>query len=196
MNTKKKPEVIATERVYDGRVFGLRDDTVRMPDGSTVRRQVVEHPGAVAVLAFEGEEVLLVEQYRHPAGEALLEVPAGTLEQGESPEACAARELEEETGFRAARLAPLGLLRPSPGICTEVIWLFEAAELAKTEARPEPDEELTLVRLPFDEALARAADGRITDGKTVACLFRAAARRGRVAGVAGGWRGGRSCPGS
>jgi len=176
---EEKPEVIESERVYSGRVFGLRDDTLRMPDGTTLKRQVIEHPGAVAVLAFEEDgDVLLVQQYRHPAGEALLEVPAGTLEANEPPEACARRELEEEAGRRAGRLAPLGILRPSPGICDEIIWLFEATELETTPARPEPDEALTLVPLAFDEALARAADGRITDGKTIACLFRAAGRYG------------------
>ncbi len=136
--------------------------------------QIVRHPGGVGVLPVHGDgSVTLIRQFRPAANDWLLEVPAGRIDPGEDPADCGRRELAEETGLSAAVLAPLGVLRSSPGVFDEVIHLFLARELAQKEARPERYEEIETVRLPLEEARRMALDGRITDGKTIAALFRA-----------------------
>jgi ADP-ribose pyrophosphatase len=126
--------------------------------------------GIVSLL--DGGRVVLVRQYRHGPRERTLEIPAGTLEPGEAPEACAAREIEEEVGYRAGRLLPMGPFYPSPGICTEVIHLFAATELVEVGARPEPDEDIDIEIYPLEEAMRMSVDGRIRDGKTITALAR------------------------
>ncbi len=136
--------------------------------------QIVRHPGGVGVLPLHDDgSVTLIRQFRPAADDYLLEVPAGRLDPGEDPAACGRRELAEETGLSAAVLAPLGVLRPSPGVFDEVIHLFLARDLAQEEPRPEHYEEIETVRLPLEEARRMARDGRISDGKTIAALFRA-----------------------
>jgi len=162
--------VIESREVYAGRAFRVRDDLVEVR-GRRLGRQVVVHPGAAAVLpVMTGDRALLVRQYRHGPGQRLLEVPAGTLEPGEPPEACARRELEEEAGYRAGRLVPLGPFYPTPGISTEIIHLFAAAELVQTQAHPEADEDIEVEVHPMDEVVRMIADGRIRDGKTIAAV--------------------------
>ena len=162
--------VIESKEVYAGRAFRVRDDLIEVR-GRRVRRQVVVHPGAAAVLPLlPGNRVLLVRQYRHGLGERLLEVPAGTLEPGEAPEQCARREIEEEAGYRAGGLLALGPFYPTPGISTEIIHLFAAAELVQTQAHPEADEDIEVEVHPLDEVVRMIADGRIRDGKTIAAV--------------------------
>ncbi len=173
---------VSSEQVYAGRVVRLRVDAVRLePDGVPARREVIDHPGAVALVPVTRDRrVLLVRQYRYAAGQELLEIPAGTLEAGEEPETCARRELAEETGSKAATLELLASLFTSPGFCSERIHLF----LARLEdgpggdLDPDEDERLELVAMPFAEALAEALAGRIHDAKSVAGLTLAAARLG------------------
>lgn len=168
-------EVLSRRAVHEGRKIKLSLEEVRLPNGATTLLEVIEHPGAATILPFAGgDEVILLRQHRHCAGGELLEVPAGTLDQGETPEACALREIEEETGFRAGRLESLGWIWTTPGFTNEKIHLFAAFDLSPGKADRDHDEVITLERMSFTEALERAARGDITDAKTIATLFRAA----------------------
>lgn len=165
-----RPEVIASERLHDGWLH-LRADTLRFPSGRESRAEVIEHPGGVTVVAIDAQgRVLLVRQYRHPVGDALLELPAGTLDSDETPESCAARELQEEAGYRPGRLEKLGGFYLAPGYCTEYQHVFLATDLV--ESRLEPEEEaIETVAVSLDEALHLVAAGGIVDSKTVAALL-------------------------
>ena len=166
----RPPDVVASRRVHDGWV-GLRVDTLRFASGREGTIEVVEHPGGVTLVAFDRDErLLLVRQYRHPAGRELLELPAGTLEPGETPESCAERELQEEAGYRPGRLERLGGFYLAPGYCTEYQHVFLASDLV--ESRLEGDEEaLYLEPTSLDEALRLVAAGEIEDAKTVGALL-------------------------
>jgi len=164
--------VCRSQRVYSGLVINVRVDDVRLPDGRPARREVAEHPGAVAVLAVnESGEALLVRQYRHATGEVLLEIPAGKLDAGEQPIDCAGRELAEETGFHAARLQPLGSFFTSPGFAAEILHVFLATGLQPGEAAPDGDELLEPFFLPLAELERLAAAGQVRDAKTLAALY-------------------------
>jgi ADP-ribose pyrophosphatase len=142
---------------------------------------IVRHPGAAAVVPFLDEDnVLLIRQYRHAAGGTILEVPAGKLDPGETPEVCALRELEEEAGRRAGRLEKLGWIFTTPGFTDEVIHLFAAYELTPVPTRHEPDEVIELVPTPFAEALELIWRGELTDAKSALALLHAARRLGRL----------------
>lgn len=177
------PEVVASEVVFRGRIFQVAVDTVREA-GMTYTREVVRHEGGASVLAvFDDGTVALVRQYRHPGGRYLLELPAGKLEAGESPEVCAARELEEELGIVAGRMEKLSEFFPTPGFCAERLWVFLATELRATSQRLEDDELLEVVRMPFERALEMIASGEIEDAKTIIGLLLAAPRRGLTTGA-------------
>lgn len=170
-----------TRPVYRGRIVKLSVDTVRFPDGSVGELEMIRHPGAAAVLPVVGRlddpgaEVLLVRQYRYAVGGEIYEVPAGLpLGPDEDWEACARRELEEETGHRAGKLRALTRIYTTPGFTDEVIRLYVASELEAGEGRLDDDEFLEVVRVPFTEALRMVEDGRIVDGKSVATLLYAA----------------------
>jgi ADP-ribose pyrophosphatase len=153
-------------------------EEVILPNGNTITLEIIKHPGAAAVLPVDHEgNAILVRQYRHATGSWLLEVPAGKLDHpGESHEACALREVEEETGYRAGRLEPLGWIWTTPGFTDEKIWLYLAEDLTPTRSNLQADEVLTVEKLPLVEAVRRAASGEIVDGKSVCTLLRAAAR--------------------
>ena len=170
-----EPQPIGTKPVFRGRVVALSIDTVRLPNGNTCDLEIVRHPGAAAVVPVDADgSVILVRQYRHAAGGWLLEVPAGKLDGGEPPQACAVREVEEETGYRAGRLTPLGWIFTTPGFTDERIWLYLATELEPTRASPQPDEALEVERRPLAEAVELALSGEIRDAKSVCALLRAA----------------------
>lgn len=171
------PAVLSSRRLHDGRIVKLSVDEVRLPNGNVVSLEVVRHPGASAVVPVDHERnVILVRQYRHATGSWLLEVPAGKLDHpGESPEDCALREVEEETGYRAGRLVSLGWIWTTPGFTDERIWLYLARDLTATRANLQADEVLTVEKLPLDEAARRAASGEIVDAKSVCALLRAVA---------------------
>jgi ADP-ribose diphosphatase len=160
-------QLLSSRRTFEGRVFSVREDRLRLPSGLLQEVAVVEHPGAVAIAALTEEgELLLVRQYRHPARDWLLEVPAGRLEAGESPLAAAQRELEEETGCQARTWIELRSFFPAVGFCSEVTTLFLARGILQSAAparRPDSDEELELARATPEELLG----GDCQDAKTL-----------------------------
>jgi len=164
--------------IYKGKVVHLFQHTLTLPNGSHTTLDVIRHPGAAAAVAFvTRDEVLMVRQYRHAVGGYLLEIPAGKLDPGEAPDACALRETEEETGYRPGRLERLGAIHTTPGFTNEIIHLFAAYDLTPTASRLEHDEVLTVVRMPFTEAVEQVERGAITDAKSVSALLLAARRR-------------------
>lgn len=174
-----QPEMIlASRRVYQGRIINLRIDTVRTPGGIETIREIVEHPGAVALVALDAQDrVLLVRQYRAATQSETVEIPAGTLQRGEDPLECALRELAEETGYAAARIEPIGGLYPAPGLSTEYIHLFLATGLTRGTARPEADEHIEVEAVPWAEAVRRVRAGDVHDAKTMSALLLVEARR-------------------
>ena len=156
------------QEVFRGRVLALRVDTVATPGGQTATREVVDHPGAVAVVAQEpGGCLVLVRQYRYAVGEELLEIPAGKIDPGEDPECTARRELEEETGYRAGTIKKVLSFYTSPGFSSEIIHLYFAQDLARGSANPDPGEEVAVHLLRPEKAAEMVAMGQIRDAKTV-----------------------------
>jgi ADP-ribose pyrophosphatase len=175
---KELPKILNSQKVFDGRVFKVTVDTVSEGE-LTYQRDVVHHPGsAVIVPVHDDGTVVLVRQYRHPAVRYLLEVPAGTLSDGERPEAGAARELEEELGLVADRLEKLSEFFVSPGFLEEKMWVYLATELTEGKPQPDEDEVLDVVRLPIGDALEMITSGEIQDAKTIIGLMLAAPRVG------------------
>ena len=159
------------KNIYQGRVVNLNLETVRLPNGATVELEIIHHPGAAAIVPMKDEEtVLLIRQYRHAVGGYILEIPAGTLRPGEDPGACAARELEEEIGFRPSALEPLAAFFTTPGFTDEVIHIYKATGLMPGKQNLDHDEVLEVVELPLREAIGRIGDGTIRDGKTIVGL--------------------------
>lgn len=180
---ERQAERLSTRRVFAGRVIDVSVDRVRLPNGRRADLELVHYRGAAAVVPLvagpDGEEVVLVHQYRYATGGWLLEIPAGKLDRDELPADCARRELEEETGYAGGALESLGWIWSTPGAADEKIWLFAARGLHDGGQRaPEEDEVLETVRLPFGEAVRRAVDGELHDAKTACALLRLAARRG------------------
>ena len=168
-----KEHFVSGEVVFDGKLLKVRRDVVRLPDGASATREYIRHPGAVAVVPlFDDGRVLLVRQYRYPHARDFIEVPAGKLEPGEPHLDTAKRELTEETGYAAAEWTRFGVIHTAIAYTDEGIELFLARKLKlEGPARPDAGEFLENVILPFDEAIARVRDGRITDAKTVAALL-------------------------
>jgi ADP-ribose pyrophosphatase len=162
---------IKREEIYKGHVIDVYRDTLRNPDGHEFTRDLVAHPGAVVVLAVDGDQLLFVRQYRYPAEQELLECVAGGLEPGEDPAEAADRELQEEIGFKAGRLTKLGAFYSAPGFCNELLHLFLAEELSPSKLAGDEDEQIEVVRLTTPEALAMARSGEIRDAKTLAALL-------------------------
>jgi ADP-ribose pyrophosphatase len=175
-------EVLQTEELYRGRKFGLRLDRVRMADGRETTREVVFHPGAVAIVPLLPDgRVIMIRQYRHATGEVLLELPAGTRDQpGEAPIDTAARELIEETGYRAGQLLHLSDFYTAPGFCNELMSLFLATDLAPGDQNLMDDEAIGVEMLALDEAHALIAADTIRDAKTIVGLFMVREHLGRV----------------
>ena len=173
-------EFVSRQEIFHGRIVDLRVDTVRLPNGHLTTREVINHPGGVAVVAIdENDNVLTVKQYRYAFGTVLEEIPAGKLERGEDPAAAARRELAEETGAECETLTPLGEILASPGGFTEVLHLYLATGLTFGAQHPDEDEFIDFARVPFGALLDRCLSGGIRDGKTVAGILKVYALRKR-----------------
>jgi ADP-ribose pyrophosphatase len=165
-------ELLGSEVVYPGRAFTIRRDTLRLPDGREAKFDIVEHVGSVVIIPIDVEgNLLFVRQYRHASGLDLLELPAGTLDVDEAPEACARREVREETGMAAGNLKELGGFYLAPGYSTEYMFVYLATGLYPDPLEADADEFLTVERIPLAKALASAAHGGIPDAKSLAALF-------------------------
>lgn len=162
---------VASRSEFQGRVVSLRVDTVRTPSGRFTTREVVEHPGAAAVVAVNGDDVWLVRQFRYAVGQVLLELPAGLREQGEDLAGCARRELAEELGLEAERLVPLVTYHPSAGFSNELVAVHLATGLHALPGHQPDPEIIGRVRLPLAQALHLVATGEIRDGKTIIGLL-------------------------
>jgi ADP-ribose pyrophosphatase len=172
-------EIIHSQYLYRGQIIKLRLDDVRLPNKHMVVREIVEHRGAVAMVALdEQDRVLMVRQYRSAAARQMLEIPAGTLEEGEDPALCATRELKEETGYIAGQWDSLGYFYSSPGFSTERMYLYLARQLTLSEATPEEDEAITVETVPFAEAVQLVESGGIVDAKSIVGILRVARRLG------------------
>jgi len=166
---------VSSKQVYTGNFLTLHVDQVALPDGRRCELEMIRHPGAAAVVPVDAAgNAILVRQYRYATDGWLLEVPAGKLDRGETPETCAIREVEEETGYRVGLLEPLGWIWTTPGFTDEKIWLFRGTDLARGTQQLQSNELLEVVQIPLAEAIRAAADGTIRDSKSVCALLRAA----------------------
>lgn len=159
--------ILSTRRPWAGKRIAIRVDQVERADGHRTRREIVEHPGAVAILAWDGARLAMVSQWRHATGQVLLEIPAGTLEPDEPPETTARRELAEEVGLAAAHWEPGPRFYTAPGFCDELMHMFLATELVDSTADADADEQLEPSWMTLADALAAVEDGRIADAKTI-----------------------------
>ena len=165
-------KTLESKRVYEGRIINLRLDSVSLENGNTAMREVVEHPGAVGIVALkENGDIVMVKQYRKAVEQVLLELPAGKLEQGENPLDCAARELTEETGYTAGDLRYLVSFYTSPGFSNEVMHMFLATGLREGKNDPDDDEMVETVEISRDRAIDMILKGEIKDGKTIAGIL-------------------------
>ncbi|MBT3314189.1 MAG: NUDIX hydrolase [Anaerolineae bacterium] len=170
-----KFKLLNSERIFKGRVFTIRRDNLRTPDGRITKFDIVEHHGSVVILAIDNDaNLLLIRQYRHAAVDDLLELPAGTLDApDEDPAHCAGRELREETGMAARKLVELGKFYLAPGYSTELMTVFLATDLYDNPLAPDADEFLDLEKIPVAEAISIAEAGQMPDAKTLAALLMA-----------------------
>ena len=169
-------KTLCSEYIYKGRILNLRKDKVEIPDanGKTSTREIVEHKGAVAIVAIDMDgRIILEKQFRKPAEDILIEIPAGKLEENEKPECCAYRELEEETGFIPGSLKHLTTIYTSPGFTNEVIYVFMATNLTTGKLNQDEDERIDLIYVTPDEAVAMINRGEIRDAKTIVGILTA-----------------------
>lgn len=168
-------KMVSSETIFEGKIIKVTLDQARLPDGSLASREVVYHPGGVAVLALdEDNTVYLVKQYRYPIRQLLLELPAGKLDHGAEEDRLlgAQRELSEETGLEASEWTYLGYTLASPGFCDEALHMYLARGLTRKGQHLDEDEFLDVVTMPFDELVKQVMDGAITDAKTVSTTLK------------------------
>lgn len=165
--------------IFNGRIITVHNDKVSLVDGTEAEREVVDHPGGVAVVGLtEDNEILLVRQFRYPYKETIYEIPAGKLEKGEDPKEAGIREFEEECGAKAEYFDSLGEIYPSPGYCGEIIRIYYATGLTFGEQNLDEDEFLDVVKMPISECITRIMTGEIKDAKTIAGIFKLKELRG------------------
>lgn len=170
MNLKER--LLNSQLIYQGKVFNVKKDELEMFKGIKVIREVVDHPGAVAIIPILNcQTIIMVKQYRHPAGRMLLEIPAGTLKRGEKPLQCAKRELIEETGYQTSHFKKLLQCYLAPGYSNEVIHIFLATELSKVECKPDFDESINVVKVAIHRVLEMVNRKEIEDAKTIIALL-------------------------
>jgi ADP-ribose pyrophosphatase len=165
-------ELLKSEILLKGRAFAIRRDWMKTPDGRETKFDIIEHGGSVVIVPLDSDgNLLFVRQYRHAAGVDLLELPAGTLEPGEDPTVCAAREIREETGFAAGRLEKIGEFYLAPGYSTEFMFVYLAQDLTYDPLEVDADEFLSVEKIPFEEAIQMAERGEMSDAKSLAALL-------------------------
>lgn len=163
---------LSSENIYHGKVIDVRKDTVRFENGDVGTRDIVVHRGASAMVPLtDDNHVLMVRQWRTPAGRELLEIPAGSLNEGENPEICAHRELIEETQFQAGKMEKLFSMYAAPGYSTEVLHIFLATELIPEKGVGDVDEFIEVEKVPLADAIKMIERGQIEDAKTIAGLL-------------------------
>ena len=162
---------VDSEIVFSGRVFSVRTGTVCLDDRSNAQRDVVEHSGGVAVVPIIDNEIALIRQFRISIGREIIELPAGRLENGETPENCARREIEEELGYRAEKLVLAHSYYSSVGFTNERMYVYLGLNLKETKKRPEWDERIQMVRLPVSEIFPKLLRGEFEDSKTIIGLY-------------------------
>ena len=167
-----REKFIGSKLLYDGKILKLRFDTVMLPDGQLSTREIVEHPGAVAIVPItEDGRIIMVRQYRHAVGALMLEIPAGKLDPGEDPLTCAYRELEEETGYSAGSLQYLSSVYTTPGFTNEKIHLYVAGQLSKTRQRTDDDEFIKVEIYTCEQLRSLIDQGIVCDAKTMLALL-------------------------
>ena len=167
-------QMISSERVFDGRIVRVRTDAVLLPNGRNATREVVEHRPSVVVVPIDADgNVILVRQYRYPAEQVLLEAPAGVVEESETPDDCAMRELQEEIGFSSRDLRALGGFWTSPGYCTEFMYAYLAKDLVPSRLQADADESIEVERVSISRVSRLIRLGEIQDAKTIAALLMA-----------------------
>ncbi len=172
MKQDLEEKTISTKKIFAGKVIQVQVDEVRLPNGHHSKREIVRHPGAVAVIAVTDEnKMVLVRQFRKPLEKTILEIPAGKLEKNEDPLDSAKRELEEETGYMPAQLEKIVSMYTSPGFADEEIHLYKATGLKKGKKNPDEDEFVELVELTIGECFKRVETGEICDAKTMVALY-------------------------
>lgn len=164
-------KTLSSSHPFSGQLIKLRVDEVLLPNGRKTTREIVEHGGAVAIIALQSNSVLMERQYRHAAGRVMWEIPAGTIEKGEEPKDCAIRELREETGYEARKMEEIIHFYVAVGYSTEVIRIFLATGLKRHGATLEEDEQIETVLLPIGDALQMVKDNEIEDAKTIIGLL-------------------------
>jgi len=165
-------ETLSSRKVFEGRALKLRVDTVKLPGGKQTTREIVEHENCVAIVALDdADNILLVKQFRKPVEKELLEIPAGGIDPGETPEDAVRREMREETGFLPRKVAKLGGFYSSPGFCTEYLHLYLAGDLVTSPLQAEDSESISLVRVPLSQIPGLIASGAICDAKSIAGLL-------------------------
>ena len=165
-------KVLSSELIYEGRAFTVRVDTIQTVDGRETTRDIVEHSECVAIVAVDSQgKILLVSQYRLPAGRKLLEIPAGGIDGDEEPADAVRREMQEETGYLPNKVEKLGGFYSAPGFCTEYLHLYLATELEPSRLVAEDTDSITLVRISPEEITELIQSGEICDAKSIACLL-------------------------
>ncbi|MBM3941828.1 MAG: NUDIX hydrolase [SAR202 cluster bacterium] len=172
MSGSESEPTVETQVVFRGRIMNVRVDKVQLPSGRVTTREIAEHGNSVCIVPLDGQgNVVLVRQYRKPANDVLLEVPAGGINHGEVSEETVLRELQEETGFTAGKLRHLSSFWVSPGWCTEYMHAYLATELTPSKLEADDDENITVVSLPLNHVPKLIASGEIQDAKSIAALL-------------------------